>query len=143
VPGAYLFYNHSEQNACNHGTNYRLKTLKELAERRAAAAAAKKLLLKKFETAPKPSDPDMVAKRAEREAVAAARETRRVERERSVQEERDRQIVEAAAVARAASAQADALEAEATNRIARVATDTAERKAERDRRYAARKAKQR
>jgi hypothetical protein len=85
----------------------------------------------------------MVAKRAEREAVAAARETRRVERERSVQEERDRQIVEAAAVARAASAQADALEAEATNRIARVATDKAERKAERDRRYAARKAKQR
>ena len=143
MPGLYLFYNHSEQNACNHGTNYRLKTLKELAERRAAAAAAKKLLLKKFETAPKPGDPDMVAKSAEREAVAAARETRRVERERSVQEERDRQIVEAAAVARAASAQADALEAEAKNRIARVASDKAERKTERDRRYAARKAKQR
>jgi Family of unknown function (DUF6481) len=143
VPGLYLFYNYSERNACNHGTNYRLKTLKELAERRAAAAAAKKLLLKKFETAPKPGDPDMVAKRSEREAVAAARETRRVERERSVQEERDRQIVEAAAVGRAASAQADALEAEAKNRIARVATDKAERKTERDRRYAARKAKQR
>lgn len=85
----------------------------------------------------------MVAIRSEREAVAAARESRRVERQRSVQEERDRQIVEAAAVARAASAQADALEAEAKNRSARVATDKAERKTERDRRYAARKARQR
>ncbi|WP_245425539.1 DUF6481 family protein [Phyllobacterium brassicacearum] len=52
-------------------------------------------------------------------------------------------MVEAAAVARAASAQADALEAEAKNRITRVATDKAERKTERDRRYATRKAKQR
>ena len=49
------------------------------AERRKAAAEAKKLLLKKFETAPKADDPEMVAKRAEREAISAARELRRAE----------------------------------------------------------------
>lgn len=85
----------------------------------------------------------MRAKRAAREAIATAREARRADRERSVQEELARQIAEADAIARAASAETDAREADARNRIARVITDEAERKAERDRRYAARKAKQR
>ena len=120
-----------------------MKNLKELSERRAAAAQAKEQLLKKFEAAPKPSDPDMVAKRAEREAIAAAREARRADRERSLQEDFALQIAEADAIACAASAEADAREADASNRIARVLTDEAERKAERDRRYAARKARQR
>jgi hypothetical protein len=120
-----------------------LKNLKELSERRAAAAQAKEQLLKKFGAAPKSSDPDMVDRRAKRVAVAAAREARRAERERSVQENLARQTAEAEAIARAASAEADAREADARNRIARVLTDEAERKAERDRRYAARKAKQR
>ena len=120
-----------------------MKNLKELSERRAAAAQAKEQLLKKFEAAPKPSDPDMVAKRAEREAIAAAREARQADRERSLQEDFALQIAEADAIACAASAEADAREADARNRIARVLTDEAERKAERDRRYAARKARQR
>jgi hypothetical protein len=123
--------------------NYRLKNLKELADRRTAAMQAKERLLKKFEAAPKPSDPEMIAKRIEREAIAAAREARRANRERSAQEDLARQIAEADAKARAASADADAREAEARDRIARVLTDEAERKAERDRRYAARKAQQR
>ncbi len=120
-----------------------MKNLKELSERRAAAAQAKQQLLKKFEAAPKPDDPDMVAKRAEREAIAAAREARRADRERAAQEDIARKAAEAEAIARAASAEADAREADAKNRIARVLVDEAERKAERDRRYAARKAKQR
>jgi hypothetical protein len=117
------------------------------AERRKAAAEAKKLLLKKFETAPKADDPEMVAKRLEREAIAAARELRRAEREQLKQEARERQLAEAAAQTEAATAaerqEAEAREAAAKDRIARVIADEAERKAERDRRYAARKARQR
>lgn len=120
-----------------------LKHLNEFADRRKAAAEAKQLLLKKFEKAPKPTDPEVQAKRAEREAIAAARAARQAERERVKQEERDRQLAEAAAVAEAAEAAAKALQAESSNRIARVIADEAERKAERDRRYAARKARQR
>jgi hypothetical protein len=59
------------------------------------------------------------------------------------QEERDRKLAEAAAIAEAAAAAANAIQAESSNRIARVVADEAERKAERDRRYAARKARQR
>ncbi|PZM10736.1 DUF6481 family protein [Rhizobium tubonense] len=117
------------------------------AERRKAAAEAKKLLLKKFETAPKADDPEMVAKRAEREAISAARELRRAERERLKQEANERQLAEAAALTEAATAaeraDAEARESAAKDRIARVIADEAERKAERDRRYAARKARQR
>jgi hypothetical protein len=117
------------------------------AERRKAAAEAKKLLLKKFETAPRADDPEMVAKRLEREAIAAARELRRAEREQLKQEARERQLAEAAAQTEAATAaerqEAEAREAAAKDRIARVIADEAERKAERDRRYAARKARQR
>jgi hypothetical protein len=134
--------------------HFRLKNLKELNERRTAAAEARKLLLKKFETAPKASDPEMIAKRAEREAIVAAREARKAERERLAAEENERKRAEAEAIVKAAAAEAEAraaataaaaeaLEAEAKNRIARVVMDEAERKAERDRRYAARKAKNR
>lgn len=120
-----------------------MKNLKELNERRAAAAEARKLLLKKFDSAPKADDPEVVAKRLEREAIAAAREARKAERDRLAEEERLRKLAEAEAIAQAAAAEADARAAEANNRIARVVLDEAERKAERDRRYAARKAKQR
>lgn len=81
----------------------------------------------------------MVAKRTEREALSAARAARRAERQRLFQEEQNRQHVEAAAVIEAAAAEANAREADAKNRISR---DEAERKTERDRRYAARKARQ-
>lgn len=117
------------------------------AERRKASAEAKQQLLKKFETAPKPNDPEMLAKREERLAVSAAREARRAERERLKQEKHDRRLAEVAALAEAAAAEAEAMaeaqHAEMKSRIARVVADDAERKAERDRRYAARKARQR
>ena len=123
-------------------------------ERRNSAAKAKMQILKTFKAAPKPDDPIMLAKRAEREAISAAREKRRADREHLKQEAADRQKAEAAALLEAeekAKAEADAkLKSEAEEREASqrrlvnlVISDEAKRKAERDRRYAARKARQR
>ena len=102
------------------------------AERRKSSIAARMHLLEKFKAAPKPDDPGMLAKRAEREAIAAARDRRRGERERLKQE---RLQIE--------KAEADAREASLKELAERVVSDEAERKAKRDRKYAARKARQR
>lgn len=117
------------------------------ADRRKAAAEAKQQLLKKFISAPKADDPALAAKLAERQANAAAREARRAERELLKQQENEKKLAEAAERAAAAEAEAKA-EAQAReqaehDRIARLLADEAARKAERDRRYAARKARQR
>ncbi len=112
----------------------------DLVDRRKAAAEAKLQMLKKFKAAPKPDDPEVVAKREERKAIAEAREARRVERERVKRETVEREAAEKAAKI--------AAEEEARNRALKSAADSiavrdAERKAERDRKYAARKARQR
>ena len=116
------------------------------AERRTAAADAKRQLLAKFASAPKPTDPEMREKLAAREAVSLAREARRAEREAQKAAERERELAEVAALAAAAEAEeragAEARQAEVADRVARVIADEAARKAERDRRYAARKARQ-
>ena len=109
-------------------------------ERRKTAAEAKLRLLKKFRAAPKPDDPEMLAKRAERVAIAAAREARHAERERVKQEKADRQKVEAA---ERKAAEAAAREAGLEKQAESLVASEAERKAERDRRYAARKARKR
>lgn len=120
---------------------------KTFADRRNDAAEAKKKLLEKFKAAPAPDDPEMVAKRAEREALAAAREERRAERERVKLEEQARKEAEAAAAAEAAyreeNAEKIARDEAEKSRITRAVADAATMKAERDRRYAARKARQR
>ncbi len=124
------------------------------ADRRKSSAEAKMRLLEKFESAPKPDDPVMLAKRAELAAISVAREERRAERERLKQEISDCQKAEAAALKDAeakAIAEADAklkAEAEAAKEsqkklVELVIANEAVRKAERDRRYAARKARQR
>lgn len=111
-----------------------------LEERRKAAANAKLLLLKKFKAAPKPNDPEMLAKRAEREAIATAREARHAERERVRSEQAERQKAEAAErQATEEAARAADLKEQADNAVA----EQAARKAERDRRYAARKSRKR
>ncbi len=116
------------------------------AERRTAAAEAKKQLLAKFATAPKATDPEMRERLAAREAIAAAREARRAERDALRAAENEREAREAAE--RVAAAEADekaealARQAEIDSRVSRVVADEAARKAERDRRYAARKARQ-
>ncbi|MFA1626871.1 DUF6481 family protein [Rhizobium mongolense] len=115
------------------------------ANRRKAANEAKQHLLDKLKAAPKADDPEMVARRAERRATAEARELRRAERVKSKQEEAERNLAAAAALADAANAEARAKaeerETQERERIARVISDEADRKAERDRRYAARKAR--
>ncbi|MCR9135871.1 MAG: DUF6481 family protein [Alphaproteobacteria bacterium] len=112
----------------------------DLQDRRKAAADAKLQMLKKFKAAPKPDDPEMVAKRAERKAQADAREARRKERIRVKQEEADRRAAEEAErIAAEEAARAAELRRQADIEVAK----EAERKAERDRRYAARKARKR
>lgn len=112
----------------------------DLEDRRKAAADAKLRMLNKFKAAPKPDDPEMVAKRAERKALAEAREARRAERIRTKKEEAERLIAETAA--REAAEEAARIAEERRLADIEVAKE-AERKAERDRRYAARKARKR
>lgn len=118
----------------------------ELSDRRSSAADAKAALLQAYHAAKAAAEPTQLARQAERVAIAAAREERRAERERVKTEERERIRAEAeereAAIAAAARAEIDAREAAEKNRISRVLEDEAARKAERDRRYANRKARQ-
>lgn len=129
--------------------DYRLKhnDPKNFADRRQEAAEAKKKLLEKFAKAPKADDPEVAAKRAERAAIAAAREERRAERERLKREEQEKKAAEEAARAEAAAAKAAEEERERNASkhamIEQIAADQAAKKAERDRRYAARKARKR
>lgn len=87
----------------------------------------------------------MREKLAAREAASRARDARRAEREALKTAENERILAEAAASAAAAEAEqraeAEARQAEIANRVSRVVADEAARKAERDRRYAARKAR--
>ena len=111
-----------------------MKHLKEndFSERRKSAAEAKKQLLERLKNVPKPDE----AARAEKVRLAAEREARRAERLRLKQEELEREKAEAAAAAAAEEAR---LKAEAEAQKQRELEEAAERKAERDRRYAARK----
>ncbi|MBP2448422.1 DUF6481 family protein [Rhizobium leguminosarum] len=117
----------------------------ELSDRRSAAAEAKAALLNAYRTAKDTAEPTRLAKQAERQAVAVAREERRAERERAKREELERaQAAEAerqAAAEAEARADAEAREAADKDRIARVIADEAARKAARDLRYANRKAR--
>lgn len=114
-------------------------------DRRQDAMEAKQKLLEKMKAAPKADDPEVVAKRAEREAVAKAREIRRAERERLKLEEEERKAVQdaadAAAAYEAAHAEEIAREAEEKARAERAVADMAAMKEKRDKRYAARKAR--
>jgi hypothetical protein len=107
----------------------------EVSDRRGASAEAKAALLNAYREAKIAAEPLRVARQAERSSVALAREERRVERERVKHDEQSRVETEAAD---------RQLKAEAADkaRIARVIEDEAKRKAERDRRYANRKARQ-
>ncbi len=117
------------------------------ADRKQSAAEAKKKLLEKFKTAPKLDDPELAAKRAEREAIAKAREARRLERERVKEETKVRKAAELAAKAEAAlaaeQAEIAAREAEEKLELERHIAEEAAKKAERDARYAARKKRKR
>lgn len=118
----------------------------EIIDRRSAAGDAKAALLQAYRAAKEAAKPTREARQAKRAAVADARETRRTEREKIKLDEQTRIEAETvereAAIAASARAESDARELADKNRIARVLEDEAARKAERDRRYANRKARQ-
>lgn len=112
------------------------KDQKNFADRRKDAEEARKTLLKKFAKAPGADDPRVRAKAEERRATAERREQRQAERERVKAEQAEQARLDA--IARSEAEQAASL-AEEERRVA----EAAEQKAERDRRYAARKARRR
>ncbi|MDX8458217.1 DUF6481 family protein [Mesorhizobium humile] len=125
---------------------------KDIFERRNAANEAKKALLERFKAKPAADDPAVLAKQAERKAILEARAIREAEKARLKQEKLAREAAEKAereaaaeaariAAEEAAQAEAKIREAEENERISRLLSDEAERKAKRDARYAARKAR--
>jgi len=125
---------------------------KDIFERRNAANEAKKALLERFKSKPAADDPAVLARQAERKAILEARAIREAEKARLKQEKLAREaaekaereaIAEAARVAAEAAAAEEAKrrEAEEAERIAFELADEAARKAKRDARYAARKAR--
>ncbi|KQS95319.1 hypothetical protein ASG42_30080 [Rhizobium sp. Leaf391] len=118
----------------------------ELTDRRSAAAEAKALLFTAYRAAKTAAEPAQAARQAERISLIEAREGRRAERERLKVENRIRAETVAAqvqaAIEAAAAAEIEARKSTDNARISRVVQDEAARKAERDRRYAARKARQ-
>jgi hypothetical protein len=113
-------------------------TNKNFNERLSTAAHAKKALLDKFRARPAADDPAVVEQRAARQAVSDARAARIAEREaaRIAQEAR-----EAAARAEHEMAEQEKLTRELAEKAERDAALEIERKAARDARYAARKAR--
>jgi hypothetical protein len=102
-------------------------------DRRDAAAEAKKALIERFKARPPADDPAVLARAAERKAIQEAREIRAAERARLKAEDDARRALEAAA--------AEEAEKRAAELAARDEAIRAERKAARDAKYAARKAR--
>jgi Family of unknown function (DUF6481) len=111
----------------------------DLNERLERAAKARQAILEKFKSRPAADDPDVIKRREERLAIAEARKIR--DAEKAVRKAKE-------AEERAARDAIEKVEREARERRAAVekvirdAAEAAERKADRDRRYAARKARQ-
>ena len=110
-------------------------------DRRKEAAEAKKALLERFKARPAADDPEVLARAAERRAIQEAREIRVAERAKLKAEELAR-LAEADVARKAAEAAAAAeAEARAAELARRDEEIRAERKAARDAKYAARKAR--
>jgi hypothetical protein len=103
-------------------------------DRLSAAAAAKQALLERFRARPSADDPAVIAQQAALKAIADARDARAAERKAAKDAEAARVAAEQAA--KRAADQAAAIEAKA-----RAAAVEIERKAARDAKYAARKAR--
>ncbi|ABI61203.1 DUF6481 family protein [Granulibacter bethesdensis] len=114
-------------------------------DRREAAAKAKAAMLDRFKSAPSLDDPDIKQKLEEQRIAYEAREARLAERKRLKAEEAARIAAEKAAAEKARIEEERAHEAAkaaaAVEEKARALALLAEQKAERDRRYAARKAR--
>ena len=103
-------------------------------DRLSAAAAAKQALLERFRARPSPDDPAEIERQAALKAIADARDVRNAERKAAKEAEAARLAAEEAA--KRVEEQKAAIEAKA-----RAVAQEAERKAIRDARYAARKAR--
>jgi hypothetical protein len=115
----------------------------DFGDRRGAAAAAKAARLDAHRVAKEAAEPDRLARQEERLAVAAAREERQAERARIMREDEERadqRQMEADAASNVEAAARDKVEQDLNSRNV---DDEAAQKAERDRRYANRKARQR
>jgi len=104
------------------------------ADRQKAAQQARQNILNKFRAQPGADDPEVMQRRAEREAIAAARSQAKEAREAAKADQKRREEETAAA----AAAQ---LLREQEEAAAKQAELEAEQKAKRDARYAARKAR--
>jgi len=112
-------------------------------DRATAAAKAKQALIEKFRARPGPDDPSVQAKIAERLAIAEAREKRDQERKLVKEAEAARKAAEELErLAEAARKAAEKTAEEKARKLDLLAIE-AERKAARDARYAARKARRR
>lgn len=111
---------------------------KDFNDRRDDAAKARAAMLERFKARPSPDDPSIVAKLAERRAVAEAREQRRSEREALRKAEEERIAAEKLA---AELAELERKEQEAKRKAEEHAELLAAQKAARDLRYANRKMK--
>ena len=117
--------------------------LADFNDRATAAAKAKQALIEKFRARPGPDDPAVQAKIAERLAVAAARDKREQERKIAREAEAVRLAAEEAARQVELARKAAEKTQEELDRKAALLALEAERKAARDARYAARKARKR
>jgi hypothetical protein len=126
--------------------------MNDFADRRSTAVDAKAALLSAYRAEMNAADPTRMARQQERVALAAARDARRDERDRlkaealELRQAEEQREAEAAAyldTANVAARAKIAAEQKTDNMIARVVIDEASRKADRDRRYADRKARQR
>lgn len=112
---------------------------KSLTDRLRNANEAKQTLIKKLKEAPKPDDPEVMARRAAKSATLAAnraeRERRQAEKIAAARAEAEREAAEQAAKLAAA-------ERKKREESEKIAVLLAEQKAARDARYAARKKRQ-
>ena len=124
----------------------------DFSDRRSSAVNAKAELLRAYRANTDAADPTRLARQEERMAIVVARDARRGERDKlkaaalELQQAEEQRAAEAAAYMDAANVAARAKvesEQKADSMIARVIKDDATRKADRDKRYADRKARQR
>src|SRR5262245_459769 len=113
----------------------------KLEDRQRAAMDAKKALLEKFKAQPGPGHPEYEARKKEREAVIAARADREAARLAEVKEKERQAEIERQEAARRLQEELDRKDRERTEREDREKEEEAQKKAGRDARYAARKAR--
>ena len=113
----------------------------KLEDRQRAALDAKKALLDKFKSQPGPGHPEYEARKKEREAVLAARADREAARLAELQEQERLAEIERQEAARRLQEELDRKDRERTEREEREKEEEALKKAERDAKYAARKAR--